>query len=188
VSAERRLWDSSLGLLLRSLLWTLLIPGLFAGYVPWRYFGLRNVRLDPGDPLHWSGVAGIVVGALLLAFCILEFARSGRGTLSPADPPRALVIRGLYRHVRNPMYLSVTLIVLGEVLLTRSGGLFIYWVIWFAAANIFVRVYEEPTLRRQFGSAYDHYTAGVPRWRPRVRPWRQGSTPRAMERQSPPEL
>jgi protein-S-isoprenylcysteine O-methyltransferase Ste14 len=150
----------------------LLIPGVFAGYVPWRYFGLRNVELDPSNPVHWLGVAGIVLGAVLLALCILEFARSGRGTLSPVDPPRALVIQGLYRYVRNPMYLSVTLIVLGEVLLTQSRALFIYWLIWFTVANIFVRGYEEPTLRRQFGPAYDQYTAGVPRWLPRLRPWR----------------
>lgn len=161
-----------LSLTLRSLLWTLLIPGLFAGYIPWRYFGLRDVVLDLRNPLHWLGVTGIVVGTALLALCILEFARSGRGTLSPVDPPRALVIQGLYRHVRNPMYLSVTLIVMGEVLLTRSRNLFIYWLIWFTAANIFVRAYEEPTLRRQFGPAYDQYTAGVPRWLPRLRAWR----------------
>jgi protein-S-isoprenylcysteine O-methyltransferase Ste14 len=166
-----RSWISSLGLTLRSLFWTLLIPGVFAGYVPWRYFGLRNVQLDPANPLHWLGVAGVALGTVLLALCILEFARSGRGTLSPVDPPHALVIQGLYRHVRNPMYLSVTLIVLGEVLLTQSRGLFIYWLVWFAAANIFVRGYEEPTLRRQFGPAYDQYTAGVPRWLPRLRPW-----------------
>ncbi|MBA2457387.1 MAG: isochorismatase family protein [Gemmatimonadales bacterium] len=81
--------------------------------------------------------------------------------LSPLDPPRASVIRGLYRHVRNPMYLAVSLIVLGEVLLTRSRDLFGYWAIWFAAVNLIVRVYEEPGLRRQFGDAYERYAAAV---------------------------
>jgi protein-S-isoprenylcysteine O-methyltransferase Ste14 len=109
---------------------------------------------------------------VLLALCILEFARRGRGTLSPVDPPRTLVIQGLYRYVRNPMYLSVTLIVLGEVLLTRSRGLLSYWVIWFVAVNLFVLGYEEPTLRRQFGDAYERYSAAVGRWWPRFRPWR----------------
>jgi protein-S-isoprenylcysteine O-methyltransferase Ste14 len=71
--------------------------------------------------------------------------------------------------VRNPMYLSVTLIVWGEILLTRSGALLVYWLVWFAAANLFVRGYEEPALRRQFGSDYDRYAATVGRWLPRFR-------------------
>ena len=79
------------------------------------------------------------------------------GTLAPVDPPRALVVRGLYRHVHNPMYLSVTMIVLGEVLLTRSLALLVYWAIWFLAANLFVIGYEEPTLRRRFGASYNQY-------------------------------
>lgn len=162
----------SLGLAFRSLLWTILLPGLFAGYVPWRYFGLRSVVLDLQRPAHWVGLIGIGAGLALLAACILEFARSGRGTLSPVDPPRILVVRGAYRFVRNPMYLGVSLIVLGEVLLTRSRGLFTWWAVWFALVNLFVLGYEEPTLRRQFGAAYEQYTAAVGRWVPRLRPWR----------------
>jgi len=156
----------------RSLLWAILLPGLFAGYVPWRYFGLRSVALDLHRPRHWVGLLGIGLGTVLLAACILEFARSGRGTLSPVDPPRALVVRGPYRFVRNPMYLAVTLIVLGEVLLTGSRGLFAYWVVWFAAVNLVVRGYEEPALRRQFGAAYAQYATAVRRWLPRLRPWK----------------
>jgi protein-S-isoprenylcysteine O-methyltransferase Ste14 len=142
------MWKS-IWLVVRSLLWTVLFPGFFAGYVPWRYFGLNRVQL-----------------AVLLGACIVEFARSGRGTLSPVDPPRHLVIRGLYRYVRNPMYLSVTIIVLGEVLVTRSSALFVYWAIWFSSANLFVMGYEEPTLRRSFGASYDEYTRRVGRWIP----------------------
>lgn len=157
---------TSLWLALRSLLWTALLPGLFAGYLPWRYFGLSQVRLDWTNPLHVAGLVCIGAGVVLLGACIWEFARRGRGTLSPLDPPRQLVVQGLYRYVRNPMYLSVTAIVLGEVLLTRSAGLFIYWVIWFAAVNLFVIGVEEPTLRRQFGASYEHYTQSVGRWIP----------------------
>jgi protein-S-isoprenylcysteine O-methyltransferase Ste14 len=101
-----------------------------------------------------------------LAACVWEFARSGRGTLAPLDPPTHLVVRGLYRYVRNPMYLSVTTIVCGELLLTRSLALFTYWVIWFACVNLFVIGYEEPTLRRQFGASYERYTEAVARWIP----------------------
>jgi protein-S-isoprenylcysteine O-methyltransferase Ste14 len=110
----------------------------------------------------------ILAGAALLVACIVEFARSGRGTLSPVDPPTHLVVRGLYRYVRNPMYLSVTAILLGEVMLTRSGALALYWLIWFVVVNAFVIGYEEPTLRVQFGESYDEYVRTVGRWIPRV--------------------
>ncbi len=156
-----------LALALRSLLWTLLLPGVVAGYVPWRYFGLRSVALDFALPAHWAGLLGIGLGAILLAMCIWEFARSGRGTLAPVGPPRALVVRGLYRYVRNPMYLSVTLALLGEVLLTWSGTLLVYWAIWFLVVNLFVLGYEEPVLRRKFGPDYERYRRTVGRWLPR---------------------
>jgi protein-S-isoprenylcysteine O-methyltransferase Ste14 len=108
-----------------------LAPGFFAGYVPWRFFGLGWAQLDRFRAVHLLGLLCIGLGAALLAACIFEFARSGRGTLSPVDPPRQLVVRGLYRYVRNPMYLSVTTIVLGEALLTQSRSLAVYWAIWF---------------------------------------------------------
>ena len=152
--------------MLRSLLWTILLPGFFAGYAPWRYFGLSQAKVDWLNPAHLVGVLGIAAGIALLAACIVEFARRGRGTLSPLDPPRHLVVRGLYRYVRNPMYLSVTIIVLGEALLIQSKALAIWWAIWFAFVNLFVMAYEEPTLRRQFGASYEEYTRRVGRWIP----------------------
>lgn len=157
----------SIGLAIRSLIWAALLPGMFAGYLPWRYFGLRNAQIDLSNPLHPIGLASIAVGVALLAACIWEFATRGRGTLSPLDPPRHLVVRGLYRYVRNPMYLSVTAIVLGEVLLTRSMPLLVYWIVWFITVNLFVLLYEEPTLRSQFGESYDDYCRSVGRWLPR---------------------
>jgi protein-S-isoprenylcysteine O-methyltransferase Ste14 len=156
-------------LVLRSVFWTIVFPGFFAGYLPWRFFGLRSVVVDMQSPLHCSGLLLMGLGIALLAACIFEFARTGRGTLAPVDPPRVLVVRGLYRYVRNPMYLSVTLIVWGEILLTRSAALSVYWMVWFGAANLFVWGYEESALRRQFGSDYDRYAAAVGRWFPRFR-------------------
>src|SRR6185503_1670029 len=125
----------SVGLALRSAAWTVAMPGMVAGYLPWRYLGVRDARLDPSSPVHLLACVCIALGAALLIACIVEFARSGRGTLSPVDPPRRLVVRGLYRYVRNPMYLSVTVIVLGEALVTRSRALALYWVVFFAATN-----------------------------------------------------
>jgi protein-S-isoprenylcysteine O-methyltransferase Ste14 len=156
-------------LALRSLLWTILMPGIVAGYLPWRYFGLSGARIDWSDTLDLLGLASAGAGVLLLAACIVEFARSGRGTLSPIDPPRHLVVRGLYRYVRNPMYLAVTLILLGEAALLHSLNLVAYWACFFVAANVFVIGYEEPYLRSRFGVSYDAYTQKVGRWVPRFR-------------------
>lgn len=153
-------------LALRSIAWTVLLPGLVAGYLPWRFFGLAHVQLSLRNPVHLLGLLCMGLGAMLLGTCIWEFGRSGRGTLSPVDPPRELVIRGLYRYVRNPMYLSVSLIVLGEFLLTWSRSLLVYWAVWFVVVNVFVIGYEEPTLRRRFGAAYGQYMQQVGRWLP----------------------
>lgn len=154
-------------LFLRSAFWTIAFPGFFAGFLPWRYFGLREVDFDMTNPLHLLGGLLIALGAALLLTCIYEFAARGRGTLSPADPPSTLVVQGLYRYVRNPMYLSVLTIVAGEIILTRSVELTMYWLAFFVAANVFVRGYEEPYLRRQFGVSYDDYMRRVGRWVPR---------------------
>ncbi len=167
---RRRSLGGSVWLAVRSLAWTVLLPGMVAGYLPWRYFGMNQVRLDLLRPTHLLAATLIIFGAVLLTLCIWEFAHSGRGTLAPVDPPRELVVRGLYRYVRNPMYLSVTAIVLGETLFTQSRALFAYWIVWFIAANVFVLGYEEPTLRRRFGSSYERYTQEVGRWLPRIRP------------------
>jgi protein-S-isoprenylcysteine O-methyltransferase Ste14 len=156
-------------LALRSILWTFAFPGFFTVLVPWRFFGLGQTPIDLSSPAQLAGVAGISAGAALLAACIVEFARTGRGTLSPVDPPTVLVVRGLYRYVRNPMYLAVTVIVLGESLLMRSSALGVYWAVWFLWANLFVVFYEEPALRRRFGPSYEAYTQAVGRWLPALR-------------------
>jgi len=157
---------SAAWLALRSLLWTILLPGVVAGYVPWRLFGLRQAELT-FSPRRLSGLLCVGAGFVLLVACIFEFARSGRGTLSPLDPPKRLVVRGLYRYVRNPMYLSVTIILLGEVLLTGLRALAVYWALWFLGANLFVIGYEEPALQQRFGPSYDEYIRSVGRWLPR---------------------
>ena len=159
----RGLW-----LFLRSAFWTFAFPGFFAGYVPWRYFGVSDADFNWSNPMHLVAGLFIAVGATLLLTCIYEFAARGRGTLSPADPPTQLVVQGLYRYVRNPMYLSVMTIVTGEILLTGSIDLLWYLLIFFVAASFFVRTYEEPYLRAQFGESYERYLRDVGRWLPRV--------------------
>ena len=135
--------------------------------MPLWVFGVAGVPVDLGDALQLGGLLAIAIGVALLLACIWEFAKSGRGTLSPVDPPRELVVRGLYRYVRNPMYVSVTMILLGEVLLARSRALLLYWAVWLGLVNVFVIWYEEPALRRQFGESYERYASDVRRWLPR---------------------
>lgn len=160
---------SGLGLALRSLLWTLLLPGMVAGYIPWRYYGVRQLGGRWNAPEFYLGLLALGLGAALLLACIWEFARRGRGTLSPVDPPTELVARGLYRYVRNPMYLSVATILLGELLLAPSREFLVYAALVFLLFNLAVILYEEPSLRRRFGASYERYLREVPRWIPRVR-------------------
>jgi protein-S-isoprenylcysteine O-methyltransferase Ste14 len=150
----------------RSLLWVVLMPGIVAGYIPWRFFGFDRSIFDSIDARLVAGLAIFVAGVALLAACVWEFAKRGRGTLSPLDPPSQLVVRGLYRYVRNPMYLAVSVILLGEALAARSFDLVIYWAAFFAVTNLFIIGFEEPDLRRRFGASYAEYTARVGRWIP----------------------
>ena len=109
----------------------------------------------------------MILGALGLLWSIWQFFAEGRGTLAPVDPPKHLVIHGLYRYVRNPMYVSVMLILLGEAAFFASLAILIEAGIFFFVTSLFIRVYEEPFLRREFGESYDEYQKSVGRWIPR---------------------
>jgi protein-S-isoprenylcysteine O-methyltransferase Ste14 len=170
---------SPLWLAIRSIVWAAVLPGMVAGYIPWRFLGVTGAHVRWRDPLDVLSILLIGLGAAVLGACIWDFAARGQGTLSPADPPRELVVHGLYRYVRNPMYLSVTTILVGEILLTRSTGLLTYWAIWFLGVNLFVIGFEEPTLRRQFGASYERYAATVPRWLPTLGRRRRSSCSRS---------
>ena len=108
----------------------------------------------------------ILAGAAVLLRCVWDFVRVGRGTLSPVDAPRHLVVTGLYRYVRNPMYVGVFLVLLGEMVFFSSVALLIYTIVWFICVNLFVLLYEEPVLRSKFGKSYDDYCQSVHRWIP----------------------
>src|SRR5215213_2384800 len=156
---------------LGSLAWLVLAPGTVCGLVPWLITGWRR----PGDPAAWVDVLGwvlVVAGAAVLGQAFVAFAWHGRGTPAPAAPTEALVVHGAYRHVRNPMYVAVVAVVLGQVLVFGSWGLFAYAVVIALAQAAFVHLYEEPTLREAYGPAYDEFCANVPRWLPRITPWR----------------
>jgi protein-S-isoprenylcysteine O-methyltransferase Ste14 len=153
---------------LKSLLWLILAPGSVAGLVP--YLLLRDragAAMALPEPLQWLGLGLLGLGAAGLLWCFWDFAAHGKGTPAPVDAPRKLVVRGLYRLVRNPMYVSVLLILLGEVLRFEAPRLLGYAAIVWLAFHLFVVLYEEPNLRRRFGEDYEAYRKRVPRWWPR---------------------
>ena len=147
-------------------------PTVVAGLLPW-WLTRWEVRQPPlSIPFGMIGVAAIVVGAGVLILAFVRFVVEGSGTPAPVAPTEQLVIGGLYRYVRNPMYLAVLSIIVGQALLLGHASLFTYaGVVAFAFVS-FTRLYEEPTLRRQFGEEYETYRRAVPGWWPRLRPFK----------------
>jgi protein-S-isoprenylcysteine O-methyltransferase Ste14 len=149
-----------------------LLPGTAAGYIPFRILRATN-RLGTVEVSVGSAAAALVtlVGVAVLLRCVWDFFAAGRGTLAPVDPPRHLVVQGLYRVTRNPMYNGVLAALLGEAWLFRSVALVEYALLVFALFHLFVVLYEEPALEARFGDAYRAYRAAVPRWGFAIRPF-----------------
>ncbi len=155
--------------LLKLLVFTLAVPCSVTVWVPFFLLSNRMERTPgPFGARVEAGIALILAGALGYLWCALDFAFRGRGTPAPVDPPKILVRQGLYRFVRNPMYLSVLLVLTGESVVYRSRFLLRYslvvWVLFF----LIVLLYEEPMLRGKFGDSYREYSKEVPRWIPRI--------------------
>ena len=147
--------------LLKTLIFTILVPGTVTILVP-RWL-LSAEAVPPTIALRFIGLIPIAIGAAIYFWCAWDFAIKGRGTPAPIDPPKELVARGLYRFVRNPMYVGVLSILIGEAALFASVRLLRYAAVVFLLFYLFVVSYEEPTLRKQFGDAYRNYCAAVPR-------------------------
>ena len=148
-------------------------PFVLAGLIPWwltgwefrpPLFGLTLTRV-PGAMLILAGLPGLVDS-------FARFALQGRGTPAPVAPPQNLVVTGLYRYVRNPIYVAVVAIILGQAVLFGDWRLITYGLLLWVAFHLFVVVYEEPTLEQSFGAQYEAFRANVPRWIPRLTPWR----------------
>ena len=160
----------------RSLLFLILIPGAVAGYVPLRILRASRQLLIPSVSVA-SMLAGclVLLGVSVLLRCVWDFLFAGRGTLAPFDPPKLLVVRGLYRFTRNPMYNGVLAALAGEAWLFRSTALLQYAVLVFIVFHLVVVVYEEPNLESRFGESYWVYRGAVPRWGFTVRPFAPGA-------------
>lgn len=147
--------------------WTFFCPGTVALLIPylilktWRHPAIESWAIN-----QYAGLGLVMAGMVGLGWCIYYFAKAGNGTLFPLDPAQKLLIGGLYRYVRNPMYLSVLGVILGEILFYNSTFLVVYGGLVFFAFHLFITLYEEPYLRKTFGKEYDDYCEKVSRWFP----------------------
>lgn len=154
---------------LKTLIFTIVVPGTVAGIIPW--FLLRGA----GDfalpmPSVWMiGLLPLLLGVGLYLWCAGAFTFIGKGTPAPIDAPKVLVIQGPYQWVRNPMYVAVLSVLIGEAILFRSFVLAGYALVFWAVVHAFVVLVEEPSLREQFGADYEAYLRAVGRWTPRFR-------------------
>jgi protein-S-isoprenylcysteine O-methyltransferase Ste14 len=146
-----------------------LAPGTVAGLVPWLLTGWQGTSW--WLPARVLGGALVLAGGLVLVHAFTRFVVEGLGTPAPVAPPVHLVVGGLYRYVRNPMYLAVVAAILGQALLFGRLVLVVYAALVAAMMWAFATWYEEPTLARQFGAEYEQYRRAVPAWWPRLRPW-----------------
>lgn len=158
---------------LGSAVFLVVAPGTVAVYVPWRIsrWELQPPLLD-FPALRGFGLVLICAGLPVLLDSFCRFALEGLGTPAPVLPPKHLVVSGFYRHVRNPMYISVASLIIGQGLFFGNVRVLEYGVAVWAAFFLWVVIYEEPTLRNTFGAEYKAFTENVPRWIPRLRPWK----------------
>ena len=159
--------------ILGSALFFAVAPCTLAGLVPW--WITRWEFLPPFFDLQATRVVGIVLIVAGLPGLVVSFARfalQGLGTPAPIAPPQNLVVTGLYRYVRNPMYVAVVAVILGQGILFGDWRLLIYGGLMWLAFHAFVLAYEEPVLAESFGAQYEDFRANVPRWIPRLSPWR----------------
>ena len=169
--AEKKGDLSTPRILVKLILFTLLVPGGVTIWLP-LFVLFPQIRLRP---VAWNlptfgAIALIAIGAAGYLWCALDFAFFGKGTPAPIDMPKYLVMRGPYKYTRNPMYISVCTLLLGESGLFRSTTLVGYAAVVAICFHLFVLLEEEPTLRRKMGAAYETYSSEVPRWIPRFKP------------------
>ena len=155
-----------------SLLFLVLVPGIVAGLVPWVLTGWRMQEPWPHWlPLRVAGGILLAAGTVVLLHAFGRFVVEGRGTPAPVAPTERLVVGGLYRYVRNPMYLAVAATIVGQGLVLGQPILLLYALGFTLAVVAFVHWYEEPVLRRRFGEPYERYRRAVPAWWPRRAPY-----------------
>ncbi len=156
-----------LWLFLKNLAFTIVVPGFIVGWVPLNWFERHAQWPAIWTGQHFGGAALFGLGAILFLHCQWLFAVKGQGTPAPIDPPKKFVRRGLYKWVRNPMYLAVFTLVGAEALFLMSWHIAVYLILLMCLIHTWVLAYEETVLRRSFGAMYEDYKRDVPRWLPR---------------------
>jgi protein-S-isoprenylcysteine O-methyltransferase Ste14 len=158
--------------ILGSVLFLVVAPGTVVGLLPW---WISKWKVQPTPSGFWTiqflGVLILAGSIMVLLEAFARFALQGIGTPAPVAPTRHLVVTGLYRYVRNPMYVAVVSAVLGQSMILGNLSLVLYAALSWLVTHLFVLSYEEPTLRKNFGDEYAEFCANVPRWIPRLRPW-----------------
>jgi protein-S-isoprenylcysteine O-methyltransferase Ste14 len=153
--------------LLKNIIFTIFVPGSITILIPY-WILTRNFVVAPSQwgMLQYLALLPALLGVSVYSRCVWDFASVGRGTPAPIDPPKVLVVRGLYQYVRNPIYLGVLFVLLGEAVFFESRVLLRYAIGVFVMFHLFVIVYEEPSLRHKFGESYERYCRSVRRWIP----------------------
>lgn len=153
---------------LKTLLWSIVVAGSVTGLVPYLLLSSRfdSFRISLSY-FRFFGLIPILIGVILYAWCAWCFTFIGKGTPAPFDPPRKLVVRGPYQYVRNPIYVFVALMLIGEAIFFETTILVLYAALVVMIFHLWVVVYEEPTLKRKFGESYANYCEQVSRWLPR---------------------
>lgn len=152
---------------LKSLFFLVIVPGMLIGYFPYLISTTDSELFEPGM-LGYLAFPLWLIGGVSMLWCFWNFLINGRGTPAPIDPPKELVAVGLYRFVRNPMYVAGIVGLVGWILWSPSLSLIAAPFVFFIAVHLFVTKYEEPTLKKNFGALYADYFQRVPRWIPRL--------------------
>jgi protein-S-isoprenylcysteine O-methyltransferase Ste14 len=149
-------------------------PGIVGGLIPWLLTGGWQVRepVPYWAPMRVLGGILLVAGLIVVTQAFVRFVVEGFGTPAPVAAPERLVVGGVYRYVRNPMYVAILAVIVGQALLLGQLPLLPYAAALWLITAAFVRFYEEPTLTRRFGADYESYRRAVPAWWPRLRPWK----------------
>jgi protein-S-isoprenylcysteine O-methyltransferase Ste14 len=160
-------WRRGAMIALKTIIFTILVPGTVAFVIPWFILG-QTPSVETVSPSPWLlGLPLLLAGIALYLWCAGAFTFIGKGTPAPIDAPVFLVRDGPYQWVRNPMYIGVLAIIVGQAILFHSVALLGYALLVWVAVHLFVIFVEEPSLRSQFGESYDAYLGVVPRWLPR---------------------
>ncbi|HYK39897.1 MAG TPA: isoprenylcysteine carboxylmethyltransferase family protein [Candidatus Eremiobacteraceae bacterium] len=164
-----------LWVLFKTLIFTIFVPGVVAFWIPRTLRTRMTFDLYLDEKMLFRLIASMflfLAGVLIYLWCAWDFSVKGLGTPAPFDAPKKLVVNGVYRYVRNPMYVGVACIIAAQIVAVWSTEIFLYLLFVLLCANLFVLFYEEPHLRKIFGEQYEDYCRNVRRWIPRLTPYR----------------